>query len=65
MSNTIIRLPMVKRKSGKSRSGIYKDMANNLFPQSVPLGDRAVGWVEAEVDEWIQQRIDLRDELKK
>lgn len=62
MAATILRLPQVVSRTGKSRSGIYKDMASGNFPQSVPLGDRAVGWIEEEIDQWIQQRIQQRDE---
>ena len=28
------------------------------FPQPVSLGARAVGWIEAEVDEWMRERIE-------
>lgn len=31
------------------------------FPQRVRLGRCRVGWIEAEVIEWLQQRIDERD----
>ncbi|MEM1086785.1 MAG: AlpA family phage regulatory protein [Pseudomonadota bacterium] len=30
------------------------------FPKRVPLGDNRVGWVEAEVLDWLQQRLDAR-----
>ncbi|MEM9840230.1 MAG: AlpA family phage regulatory protein [Pseudomonadota bacterium] len=33
-----------------------------LFPQRVRLGPNRVGWVEAEVQEWLQMRLDRRDE---
>jgi prophage regulatory protein len=65
MSKVIIRLPKVKQKTGSSRSSIYKGMNEGTFPRSVSLGDRAIGWIEDEVDGWIQQRIDQRDELHK
>jgi predicted DNA-binding transcriptional regulator AlpA len=32
------------------------------FPLSVGVGERAVSWIESELDEWIQDKIDLRDE---
>ncbi len=32
------------------------------FPKRVQLGHNRVGWVEAEVLEWLQQRIDARDQ---
>lgn len=31
------------------------------FPKRVQLGACRVGWVEDEVLDWLQQRIDLRD----
>ncbi|MBF4438472.1 AlpA family phage regulatory protein, partial [Vibrio anguillarum] len=27
------------------------------FPLSISLGDRAVGWLQAEVNQWLEQRI--------
>lgn len=30
------------------------------FPKRVQLGPNRVGWVEAEIHEWLQQRMDRR-----
>ncbi|EKO3436029.1 AlpA family phage regulatory protein [Vibrio fluvialis] len=30
------------------------------FPESVSLGDRAVAWVESEVDEWMEECLEMR-----
>lgn len=57
MSNKIIRLPDVIQKTGLSRSSIYLQMTKGSFPQSISLGDRAIGWVEEEVEQWIDARI--------
>lgn len=57
----IIRLSEVKAITGLGRSSIYKFMGEGVFPQSVSLGERAVGWVESEVNEWIQNRIAERE----
>ena len=35
--------------------------AANQFPKRVQLGDCRVGWVEQEVLDWLQTRIDARD----
>lgn len=59
MATRILRLPSVKERSGLSRSTIYDPHSN--FPKPVKLGPRAVGWIEAEVDEWIQSRIAARE----
>jgi prophage regulatory protein len=55
----LIRLERVRAKTGKSRSQIYADPT---FPKSVPIGPRAVAWVEAEVDAWIAGQIARRNE---
>jgi prophage regulatory protein len=57
----ILRLGGVKAKTGKSTSGIYADMAAGKFPRPIPLGERAVGWLEAEIDTWIEGCLRKRD----
>lgn len=57
MSYSILRLPEVSSKTGLSRSTIYEKMKQQKFPQSISLGERAIGFVSAEVDEWIEARI--------
>jgi len=40
-------------------------MAAGRFPKAVQLGSRSVGWIEAEIEEWIVARITQRnDQLK-
>lgn len=58
MSHTILRLPDVKKRTGLSRSSIYLRIANQEFPRPVSLGGRAVGWVEADVERWLVQKIE-------
>jgi prophage regulatory protein len=57
MSNTILRLPAVKTRTGLSRSTIYLRVAEGRFPKPVSLGARAVGWLDAEIEEWLAGRI--------
>jgi len=59
MPNRMLRLHAVKALTGLSRSTIYLRVAQGGFPRPVPLGGRAVGWVEAEVEEWLAQQIEL------
>ncbi|AKQ56399.1 transcriptional regulator [Bordetella hinzii] len=56
-NSRIIRLPEVQRKTGLGRSSIYKHMALGNFPQSLPMGMRAVGWLERDIDNWIAERV--------
>lgn len=58
MATAILRLPAVKARTGLSRSTIYLRIAEGSFPKPVSLGGRAVGWVEAEVNDWLTQQIE-------
>lgn len=57
MAKRIIRLPVVMARTGLGRSSIYAGTAGGTFPPQIPLGGRAVGWDEDEVNAWIEQRI--------
>lgn len=58
MTHSILRLTQVKARTGLSRSTIYLRIAQKRFPKQVALGDRAVGWLENEIDQWIAERVD-------
>ena len=58
MATTILRLPEVKARTGLSRSTIYLRITEDNFPTPIPLGGRAVGWIEEEIQSWIEQQID-------
>jgi prophage regulatory protein len=60
MAHKILRLPAVKAITGKSRTGIYNDMNRKLFPQAISIGERAVGWVESEIQRWLEERMEKR-----
>lgn len=58
MPHKILRLPVVKARTGLSRSTIYLRVSQGRFPSPVSLGGRAVGWIEAEVDAWLTAQIE-------
>jgi len=58
MTTSILRLPDVKARTGLSRSTIYLRVSEGAFPAPVSLGGRAVGWIEAEIDEWLAERVE-------
>jgi prophage regulatory protein len=58
MSHHILRLPDVKAATGLSRSTIYLRIAEGTFPRPISLGGRAVGWLQAEIDDWMTRRIE-------
>lgn len=50
----ILRLPQVQKKTGLAKSTIYKKIAEQEFPKPVPLGAKAVGWIEEDINNWIK-----------
>lgn len=59
MTISILRLPTVTARTGLSRSTIYLRVAEQRFPKPVSLGGRAVGWIENEIDDWLEQQVEL------
>jgi len=55
----ILRLPQVCEVTGLCRSMIYQLEADLKFPQRVKIGVRAVGWLDKEVNAWLNKRIAL------
>ena len=53
----IVRLPEVKAMTGLSRTTLYDRMKDGLFPHSLSLGGRAVGWLEDDITRWIAARV--------
>lgn len=59
MSNRILRLKPVTARVGLAKSTLYKLIANDNFPKPIKLGARAVGWLESDIDAWLELRIKL------
>lgn len=57
MNNKILRLKATQDWTGLSRSTIYLMMRAGTFPRNISLGARAVGWLEADIQGWINSRI--------
>lgn len=53
----IIRLPEVMKTTGLARSTIYEKMSAKVFPSSIALGPKSVGWLEADVQRWIGDKV--------
>jgi prophage regulatory protein len=66
-----IRLSEVMSRTGYGRTSIYRKMEDGSFPKSLKLGgppkdpnefdSRAIAWIEEEVDQWIEDKIEDRD----
>ena len=68
--NKLIRFPEVMSRTGYGRPSIYRKMEDGSFPKSLKLGgppkdpnefdSRAVAWIEDELDQWMESRIEDR-----
>ena len=63
MVTIILRLPTVIARTGLSRSSIYARISENRFPRAISLGGRAVGWLEEEIEDWLNQQIESSRQL--
>ncbi len=61
MAHVILRLPDVKRRVGLSRTSIYERVTARTFPAPVSLGGRCVGWLEHELQTWLESKAAFRD----
>ena len=57
----IIRRGELKGVTGYSIAQIYNLIADGTFPRPIPLGKRAVGWLESDIAAWQAARIAERD----
>jgi len=53
----LIRRKEVQDKTGLGVSSIYALMKDGLFPQCINLSERRVAWIEAEIDQWVAERV--------
>lgn len=58
----ILKLKEVLNRTGLGKTTMYMLINSGDFPQQISLGLRAVGWIEGEVDNWIQEKIKVRDQ---
>lgn len=55
--NRIIRLKEVCWMTGLSPATVYRYMAKGVFPASIALGEKMVGWNAATVQAWVDDRL--------
>ena len=53
----LVRLAEVIHSTGRSRSSIYSDIKEGVFPKPIKIGKRAVAWSSEDITKWIDDRI--------
>lgn len=59
MTQTILRLPHVCKYTGLPKSSIYRMITEGKFPSPIKLGARSVGWLQADLEAWLDSRIQI------
>lgn len=57
----ILRKRQVTERTGLPPSSMYEKISAGTFPKPIRLGGegtRCTGWIESEVEAWIQERIE-------
>jgi prophage regulatory protein len=52
-----LRLTEVMRRTGLSRTTIWREQREDRFPQSHQLTPNTIGFLESDIDEWIDARL--------
>lgn len=60
MTSRLLKLHHVEERVGMKKSSIYAAIKVGTFPAPVSLGARSSAWVEMEIEQWIQDRIEAR-----
>lgn len=57
MGDRILRFPELRKKiGGVSNVTVWRWERDGHFPKRIRLGGNSAGWLESEVDMWIEQR---------
>ena len=57
----LLKIQKVIEITTLSRSTIYRLVESGKFPRPVKLTTRTIGWLEEEVRDFLQEKIDNRD----
>lgn len=57
----LLKIRQVMAVTCLARSTVYKYCSEHSFPKPIQIGSRSVAWVASEVQEWINQRVKVRD----
>ena len=60
----LIRLPAVQDATGLGRNTIYEAMKRGDFPRSIKIGMRAVAWRISDIEQWVNSRLDVEDQME-
>lgn len=54
---TMLRVDDVVQRTGLSKSQILRMVTASAFPKPIKLSQRAVAWIDEEIETWLRERI--------
>ena len=54
--NKMLRAPEVMARTGFSRVTLWRRVRDGAFPAPIELGTNMIGWLEEEIQNWIETR---------
>jgi prophage regulatory protein len=60
-SEQLLRIAAVQARTGLSRASIWRLARDARFPAPVRIGQRAVAWLDTEIDRWIASCVEARN----
>lgn len=60
--SSILRVQEVSRRVGLSRTTLWRLGKRGEFPQARKLTAKTIGWLESDVEEWIDTRARIKSE---
>ena len=58
----VLKAKQVAEEINVSVPQVYKLVSKGSFPKPIKLGECGSGWLTSEIDDWLQSRVDARDE---
>ena len=57
MNKKLIRMHEVLNRTGFGRAWIYRLIKQKRFPEPIKVGERAIAFIESEIDTWIDNLV--------
>lgn len=59
-NDRVLRISEVIKTTGLSRTSIYEGVKANTFPTPIKLSARSIGFLQSEISNWLQEKVDAR-----
>ena len=58
MTRRFLRLPEVIARAGFSRSTLYRELSFGRFPKPIQISENTVAWLESDLEDWIDSKLE-------